>query len=94
MHNFELHSNESVCRKSGRLGLEQVKRTYSVLQNLYNKFNIFYKLQISDYGVCYCKNASKWIEVDLDHGSDNDIQKIQIKIDHVKVQGKWIDENW
>ena len=24
MHSFEVHSNESVCRKSGRLGLEQV----------------------------------------------------------------------
>ena len=25
MHGFELHSNESVCRKSGRLWLEKVK---------------------------------------------------------------------
>ena len=24
MHSFEVHSNESMCRKSGRLGLEQV----------------------------------------------------------------------
>ena len=24
MHSFEVHSNESVCRKSGHLGLEQV----------------------------------------------------------------------
>ena len=24
MHHFELHSNERACRKSGRLGLEQV----------------------------------------------------------------------
>ena len=24
MHNFIVHSNESVCRKSGRLGLDQV----------------------------------------------------------------------
>ena len=24
MHDFVVHSNESVCRKSGRLGLEQV----------------------------------------------------------------------
>ena len=24
MHSFEVHSNESACRKSGRLGLEQV----------------------------------------------------------------------
>ena len=23
-HSFEVHSNESACRKSGRLGLEQV----------------------------------------------------------------------
>ena len=26
MHIFEVHSNESACRKIGRLGLEQVKR--------------------------------------------------------------------
>ena len=25
MHSFEVHSNESACRKSGRLGLEQAK---------------------------------------------------------------------
>ena len=25
MHGFEVHSNESACRKSGRLGLDQVK---------------------------------------------------------------------
>ena len=25
MHNFEVHSNESMCRKSGLLGLEQVR---------------------------------------------------------------------
>ena len=24
MHSFEVHSNESICRKGGRLGLEQV----------------------------------------------------------------------
>ena len=24
MHSFEVHSNESACRKNGRLGLEQV----------------------------------------------------------------------
>ena len=24
MHSFDVHSNESACRKSGRLGLEQV----------------------------------------------------------------------
>ena len=27
MHSFEVHSNESACRKSGRLGLEQVECT-------------------------------------------------------------------
>ena len=26
MHIFEVHSNESACRKSGRLGMEQVIR--------------------------------------------------------------------
>ena len=24
MHSFEVHSNESLCRKSGRLGIDQV----------------------------------------------------------------------
>ena len=46
IHSFELHSNESGCRKSGRLGLEQV------IINLYentiggNKslYKLFYKL--------------------------------------------------
>ena len=28
MHSFEVHSNESVCRKSGCLGLEQVIRDH------------------------------------------------------------------
>ena len=28
MHSFEVHSNESACRKSGRLGLEQVIHWY------------------------------------------------------------------
>ena len=27
-HSFEVHSNESACRKSGRLGLEQVEYGY------------------------------------------------------------------
>ena len=28
MHSFEVHSNESACRKSGLLGLEQVLTLY------------------------------------------------------------------
>ena len=32
MHNFLVHSNESACGKSGRLGQEQVQR--SVLKDL------------------------------------------------------------
>ena len=31
MHSFEVHSNESACRKSGRRGLEQV--TYEFIIN-------------------------------------------------------------
>ena len=34
MHSFEVHSNESACRKSGRLGLEQVK--YHISIDAYN----------------------------------------------------------
>ena len=26
MHSFEVHSNESACRKSGRLGMDQVNK--------------------------------------------------------------------
>ena len=29
MHSFEVHSNKSVCRKSGSLGLEQIQRKMS-----------------------------------------------------------------
>ena len=28
MHSFEVHSNESACRKSGHLGLEQVSKDF------------------------------------------------------------------
>ena len=34
IHSFEVHSNESACRKSGRLGLEQVFRTKLLCQKL------------------------------------------------------------
>ena len=39
MHSFEVHSNESACRKKVRLGLEQVK--YCIMLLLYSrqKFN-------------------------------------------------------
>ena len=33
-HSFEVHSNESVCRKKVRLGLEQVFIESSIPQNL------------------------------------------------------------
>ena len=35
MHSFEVHSNKSVCRKSGRLGLEQVICNTSYMLNGY-----------------------------------------------------------
>ena len=31
MQNFEVHSNESACRKSGRLGMEQARSKVSLL---------------------------------------------------------------
>ena len=41
MHNFAVHSNQSVCRKSGRLGLEQVLNFYCLTQFFLNwPFNI------------------------------------------------------
>ena len=32
MHNFEVHSNESAYRKSGRLGLEQVTNEHMEIE--------------------------------------------------------------
>ena len=31
MHNFEVHSNESACRKKVRLGLEQVNNCHQLI---------------------------------------------------------------
>ena len=47
MHSFEVHSNESACRKSGRLGLEQVKIKSSVKSfcDLIDKFNTKVRFQ-------------------------------------------------
>ena len=42
MHSFEVHSNESVCRKSGGLGLEQVIRPFLVLNSWYCFWSVFY----------------------------------------------------
>ena len=33
MHSFEVHSNESACKKRGRLGLEQVTRCLIQISN-------------------------------------------------------------
>ena len=42
MHSFEVHSDESACRKKVLLGLEQVIRQYGVVQ--YNKEASIYKI--------------------------------------------------
>ena len=34
LHSFEVHSNESACRKSGRLGVEQVSCDINVIQKV------------------------------------------------------------
>ena len=34
MHSFEVHSNESACRKSGGLGLDQVRCDMILVQDL------------------------------------------------------------
>ena len=48
MHSFEVHSNESTCRKSGRLGLEQViKSTCNTIALwLHKTVNCTYNLNI------------------------------------------------
>ena len=40
MHSFEVHSNESACRKSGRLGLEQVCISAMLLRSDMNKWRL------------------------------------------------------
>ena len=35
MHSFEVHSNESACRKNGCLGMEQVQRGNTNFDYLY-----------------------------------------------------------
>ena len=42
MHSFEVHSNESACRKSGRLGLEQVTRASEEGKTYSNKDDGFH----------------------------------------------------
>ena len=37
MHNFEVHSNESACRKSGPLMLDQVRSQLSKQDNHYKE---------------------------------------------------------
>ena len=45
MYSFELHSNESACRKSGRLGLEQVNNVcISTIKYVFTKL---------DFCVCF-----------------------------------------
>ena len=39
MHNFVVHSNESACRKGGRLGPEQVYKIVSIAGYLISKIN-------------------------------------------------------
>ena len=35
MHNFEVHSNESACRRSGGLGLEQVITHHDIVPSIH-----------------------------------------------------------
>ena len=37
MHSFEVHSDESACRKSGRLGLEQVPKDDDLLLRIFDE---------------------------------------------------------
>ena len=46
-HSFEVHSNESACRKSGRLGLEQV----DVMKGIYGN-NFILQFMVDHY----CEN--------------------------------------
>ena len=46
MHSFEVHSNESACRKSGRLGLEQVIRQYYNYNSMFNLELTIFNLRV------------------------------------------------
>ena len=51
MHSFEVHSNKSACRKSGRLGLKQVYHGKKYLQ-LRAKGIIYFSISKRDISVC------------------------------------------
>ena len=52
MHSFEVHSNESVCRKSGCLGLEQVIISYQWI--------MVYRVEIIDIGKISLTHFRQW----------------------------------
>ena len=72
MHSFEVHSNESACRKSGRLGLEQVLYTiyyivytiyyilFSINYILYTVYDILYTKYYVLYTICLLWFRSPW----------------------------------
>ena len=52
MHSFEVHLNESVCRKSGRLGLEQAISEYVTLVQLMDYLgNVNHAISVVGYWI-------------------------------------------
>ena len=44
MHSFEVHSNESSCRQSGRLGLEQLQKQKHKHKGSFQKYALLHVL--------------------------------------------------
>ena len=53
MHNFVVHSNESACRKSGALGLDQVQRGGNINVNLVAKPKLAHTLGFTMFPEVY-----------------------------------------
>ena len=51
MHSFEVHSNESACRKGGRLGLEQVLGE-ECIEPFLQPLLCYFDFSSSAYSVC------------------------------------------
>ena len=56
MHSFEVHSNESACRKSGSLGLEQVqdKCVLSFLSMCHKCMNLAQNIEFNHFKCTNC----------------------------------------
>ena len=59
MHIFEVHSNYSVCKKSGRLGLEQVLEGFQYATSLDLDMG-YYRIRLSEEARNLCTIILSW----------------------------------